>query len=110
MLKKYKYLVIGLALILFVTPMVVMSGRLDDPRTNRDCYKGNLPFYVCVIEGTNIMEKSFLTHPEMKEYYTPQLKEVVWSTSNQAIQSGKRTIGTFTVSNSAIEYSYVKKG
>ena len=111
MLKKYKYLVAGIAIILFVMPLIVSSERLNDPRMNRDCYRGDLPFYVCVIQGTNIMEASFIAYQPMHDYYTPQLKEIPYTTGNMAISkrtTGSVRIGTYTVSNSAIEYSYVK--
>ena len=105
--KNIQYLVAGLALILFVLPAVVSSERLNDPRENRECYKGDLPFFVCVIEGTIIMEASFLEYQQMHEYYTPQLKETAYTTGNQAIQSQKKTIGTMTITG-APSYLYSK--
>ena len=105
--KKYKYLVIGFALILFVLPSVVQSGRLDDPRENRECYKTGLPFYVCVIQGTMIMEASFMEYQQMHDYYTPQLKETAYTVGNQAIQSQNRTINTMTITGSPL-YLYTK--
>ena len=107
MKNKYKYLVIGLALILFVLPGIVSSERLNDPRENRECYKGDLPFYVCVIQNTMIMEASFMEYSQMHDYYTPQLKETVYTVGNQAIQSQKRTIGTLTITGSP-SYLYSK--
>ena len=118
MLKKYQYLVVGFAIILFVLPAVVMSARLDDPRTNRECYKSGLPFYVCVIEGTNIMEASFLTYEPMHDYYTPQLREVYYTVGNQAISLRERQysvthktieteLGVMTITG-APSYLYVK--
>ena len=110
--KNIIYLVAGIAIILFVMPMIIQAGRLDDPRTNRDCYNENLPFYVCVIQGTNIMEASFLTYEPMHDYYTPQLKEINWAVGNQAV-SGKRVtqvkIGNTVQTVGNIAYSYVKK-
>ena len=107
MLGKYKYLVLGFALILVVLPSIIQAARLDDPRTDRECYHAELPFYVCVIAGTDIMEASFLEYQQMHDYYTPQLKESVYTTGNQAVLSQKKTIGTMTITG-APSYLYTK--
>lgn len=108
--------------IILSSVLIVEAGRLNDPRMNRDCYKGDLLFYVCVIAGTNIMEKSFLEYPEMHDYYTPQLKETIVTGGVTQTYSGslildeinKKKLEQFLSSNismiGSVSYTYTKNG
>jgi len=90
---KYKYLVAGFALILFVLPSVI-GFQLPSPNEPRDCYKWGQTegLYMCFEPGTGTYAMWFTSYIEMNEYYTPQLVEYNWSIGNIQI-SGKKIIG-----------------
>jgi len=110
---KYKYLVAGFAIILFVLPSVIQAERLDNPIEGRDCYGDELfpgqPIYFCMLQGsTDTMEKSFFDYQTMHDFYTPQLKETAWGIGNVQI-TGKKTIqiGTMEITGNP-SYTYTK--
>ena len=113
MLKKYKYLVAGVALILFALPMTIQAIRLDAPAEDRDCVKWGTSsgLYMCFVSMDGTYAKWFTGYQPMHDYYTPQLKETYWGVGNQAASQRKTftgKIGAYTVSNLAIEYTYTK--
>jgi len=91
---------------LIVFPVIA----LEVPQENRECYKWGTQtdLFMCFVSADGTYAKWFYNYPDMRDYYTPQLKEINISAGETYTLTTKEQPISIMVEG-APSYLYVKQ-